>query len=203
MRKILLYCASALCLSFIAVKPSVAGPCSPDTNEVATVYVPDRGCAELGFGYQYQHYDVFGQKFGDNGFNVVAGLHLFDWLTGGEGRLTVGAEGTAAFGFGHTGGSPNLDAKSLFVSGGPHVAIQSRSRLEPWAHVLVGLEHFRFTQTAKFGSNSTFGFMGGGGLDIRIERGMYWRVQADYLGTTLQSNEQSNYSVGTGLILYF
>jgi hypothetical protein len=203
MRKILLCCASALCLSFIAVKPSVAGPCSPDANEAPTIYAPDRGCLDVAFGYQYQHYDVFGRSFSNNGYNVDAGLHLFDWLTGGEGRLTVGAEGTTVFGFGHTGGSPDLEAKSLFVGGGGHIAIQSRSRLEPWVHVLVGLEHFRFTQTNTIGSNSTFGFMGGGGLDIKVNRGMYWRVQADYLGTTLQSNEQSNYSVGTGVIIYF
>jgi len=202
MRKILLYCASALCLSFIAVKPSVAGPCSQD-NEAAAVYVPDRGCAELGFGYQYQHYNVFGRSFANNGFNVDGGVHLFDWLTGAEGRLTVAAEGTGVFGFGHTGGSPNLVAKSLFIGGGPHVAIQSRSRLEPWAHVLAGWERFRFTQGPVLGANSTFGFMLGGGLDVRMQRGLYWRVQADYLGTTLQSNEQSNYSVGTGIILYF
>jgi hypothetical protein len=202
MRKFLLYCASALCLSFIAAKPSVAGPCSPD-NEAASIYVPDRGCAQLGFGYQYQHYDVFGRSFGINGYNVDGGVHLVDWLTGGVGRLTVAAEATGAFGFGHTGGSPNLEAKSLFLGGGPHLAIQSSSRLEPWIHLLVGWEHFRFTQTNTIGSNSTFGFMGGGGVDYRIERGMYWRVQADYLGTLLQSNEQSNFSVGTGLILYF
>jgi hypothetical protein len=202
MRKILLCCASALCLSFIAVSPSVAGPCSQD-SEAPTVYVPERGCAELGFGYQYQHYDVFGRSFSNNGYNVNGGVHLFDWLTGGEGRLTVSAEGAAAFGFGHTGGTPNLVAKSLFIGGGPHIAIQSRSRLEPWVHVLAGLEHFRFTQTATFGSNSTFGFMGGGGVDFRMKRGIYWRVQADYIGTILQSSEQSNFSVGTGAIFYF
>jgi hypothetical protein len=202
MRKILLYCASALCLSFIAVKPSVAGPCSQD-NEAATIYVPDRGCAEIGFGYQYQRYDVFGRTFGNNGYNVDGGVHLFDWLTGAEGRLTVAAEGAAVFGFGNTGGTPNLVAKSLFLGGGPHIAVQSRSRLEPWIHLLVGLEHFRFTQTSTFGSNSTFGFMGGGGVDVRMKRGIYWRVQGDYIGTILQSSEQSNFSVGTGVIFYF
>lgn len=203
MRNILFYCASALCLLFIAVKPSLAGPCSPDNDEAPGIYVPDRGCAEIGFGYQYQHYDVLGKTFSDNGYNVDLGLHLFDWVTGGEGRLTVGAEGTTAFGFGHTNGTPSLDAKSLFVGGGPHAAIQSRTRLEPWIHVLAGVEHFRFTQTSKIGSNTNFGFMAGGGVDVRMNQGIYWRIQADYLGTTFQSDEQSNYSVGTGFIFYF
>jgi len=203
MRKILLYCASSLCLLLFTAKPSPAGPCSPDQGEAPTVYVPDRACLDFGFGYQYQHYNVFSHSFGDNGFNVDFGMHMVDWLTGGEGRLTVGLEGTSAFGFGHTGGTPNLDAKSLFLGAGPHLAVQSRSRLEPWIHLLPGYERFRFTQTAKIGAQNAFAFMGGGGLDVRVDRGLYWRVQADYIGTVTQSNEQSNYSFGTGLILYF
>jgi hypothetical protein len=180
----------------------VAGPCTTD-QEVATVYVPDRGCVNVGFGYQFQHYNVFNRHFNDNGFNVSAGMHLVDWLTGAEGRLTVGLEGTSAFGFGHTGGAPNLDVKSLFIGGGPHVAIQSHSRLEPWIHVLPGWERFRFTQTNKLGVNSGFAFMGGGGLDVRVERGLYWRIQGDYIGTVMQSDIQNNYSFGTGFIFYF
>ena len=183
-------------------KPSVAGPCSPD-QEVATVYVPDRGCLDVGFGYQFQHYNVLGRHFNDNGFNVDFGMHLVDWLTGGEGRLSVGLEATSAFGFGHTGGTPNLDAKSLFIGAGPHLSVQTRSRLEPFVHVIPGFQHFRFTQTSTIGSNSAFGFMGGGGLDVRIQRGLYWRVQGDYIGTVLQSDIQSNYSFGTGAIIYF
>ena len=203
MRKILLYCASVLFLLIVAAARSVAGPCSPDVNEAPTIFVPDRSCLNVGFGYQYQHYDVLGRTFHDNGFNVSFGMHLFDWLTGADGRLVVSAEGTTAFGFGHTGGNPNLVAKSLFVGGGPHVSIQSRSRFEPWAHVLPGLQHYRFTQGPVLGSNSAFGFMAGGGVDVQVDRGIYWRVQGDYIGTTFQHDEQSNYSVGTGFIFYF
>lgn len=203
MRKIWLYCASALCLSFLAAIPSIAGPCSPDANEAPTVYVPDRGCAEFGFGYQFQGFHEYGRKFHDNGFNVDFGMHLFDWLTGGDGRLTVNAEGLGMFGFGHTGGTPNLDAKSLFLGGGLHAAIQSHSRLEPWIHIVPGWERIRFTQTTTLGAENAFGFLAGGGLDVRVERGLYWRVQGDYVGTVFQSTEQSNYSVGTGLLFYF
>jgi hypothetical protein len=204
MRKILLYCLSALCLFFVAAIPSIAGPCSPDSNEAPTIYVPDRSCLDFGYGYQYQHYnDVYGRSFADNGFNLDFGMHLFDPLTGAVGRMTAGLEATSAFGFGSTGGNPNLSAKSLFVGAGPHIAIQSHSRLEPWVHGLVGLEHFRFTQTAKFGSQNSVGFMLGGGLDVRVDRGLYWRVQGDYVGTNFQSTLQSNYSVGTGFLFYF
>src|ERR1700679_1265056 len=96
MRKLLLYCAGALCLLFVAVSPSVAGPCSPDVNVAPTIFVPDRSCFEPGIGYQYQRYGVLGRTFHDNGYNVDFGMHLFDWLTGADGRLTVAAEGTSA-----------------------------------------------------------------------------------------------------------
>ena len=202
MRRILLYSLSALFLLLIVASPSKAGPCSPD-QEVPTVYVPDRGCVDIGFGYQYQGFHDFGRTFHDNGYNVDFGIHLFDWLTGATGRLTVGAEGTSVFGFGHTGGTPNLDSKSLFIGGGLHAAIQSHSRLEPWIHIIPGWQRYRFTQTNVLGANSVFGFMAGGGLDIRVQKGLYWRLEGDYFGTVHNSNSYSNYSAGTSLLFYF
>jgi hypothetical protein len=203
MRKILFCGTCALFfLLLVSVTPSIAGPCTED-QEAPTIYVPDRSCFDLAYSYQYQHFNIFNREVNDNGVNVDFGMHLVDWLTGAEGRLTVGAEVLGAFGFGSTVGAPKLTANSLFAGAGPHVAIQSHSRLEPWAHVIPGGEHLRFTQTTKIGSNTAFGFMIGGGLDVRIERGLYWRVQADYLGTVFQSNEQSNVQAGTGVILYF
>jgi hypothetical protein len=43
----------------------------------------------------------------------------------------------------------------------------------------------------------------GGGADIKLSEGLRWRVQADYIGSTFQSSEQSNFSVGTGFVLVF
>ena len=167
------------------------------------IFEPDRGRLEIGIGYQYQHYNVLGQTFHDNGFNVDISDHVVDWITGAGFRLAVSAEGAAVMGFGNTAGTPSLVAKSLFLGAGPHVSIESAGRVEPWLHVLPGWQHFRFTQTATIGSNSAFGFMAGGGVDIRIAPTVYWRVQTDYIGTHFQSALQSNYSFGSGLVLYF
>lgn len=204
MRKILIFCGAVLSLSLGVAAPSIAGPCSQQT-EAPGIFVPDRGCAEFGFGYQYQSYhNLLGRKFHTNGYNVDVGVHLFDWLTGASGRLTVSAEGNAAFGFGgRTTGVPTLKAKTMFLGAGPHIAIENTSRFEPWVHVLVGLERFRFSQNPPFGSNSDLGYMAGGGLDVRLNRAVYWRFQGDYLGTRFQSREQSHYSVGSGILFYF
>ena len=193
----------AVFASLVSVISATAGPCSQD-QEPPGIFVPNRGCVALEIGYAYQHFNVFGTTFHNHDLNVDVTTHLFDWLTGAKGRLTVGAEGAVNAGFGgKTIGNPSLDAKSLFVGGGPHLAVLSASRFEPWVHGLVGVEHFRFTQTSVLGSNSTLGFVVGGGVDIRMARPLSWRVEGDYVGTTFQSSIQSNYGVGTGLVLYF
>lgn len=188
---------------FYSNMPALAGPCTED-SEPPGIYVPDRGCFELGIGYQYQHFDVLSTRFHTNAYNADVGMHLVDLVTGAAGRLTGGVEGVITAGFGgHTGGSPALDAKTLFLGAGPHLAIVNASRFEPWVHGLVGWEHLRYTQTATLGSNSALGYVLGGGLDFKLNSKIFWRVQADYVGTHFQSDLQSNYSFGTGIVLHF
>jgi opacity protein-like surface antigen len=193
MRKLQVLCGAILCLMIIFNAPSAH----------AQIFEPDRGPLQIGIGYQYQHYNVLGRTAHTNGYNTDLSFHVVDWITGASLRVAVAAEGTAVFGFGHTGGTPNLDAKSLFIGAGPHVSIESGSRIEPWLHVLPGWQHFRFTQSSNVGSNSAFGFMAGGGVDFKLNQRVYWRVQADYVGTRFHSTQQSNFSVGSGIVLYF
>ncbi|HSZ20813.1 MAG TPA: hypothetical protein VK770_13540 [Candidatus Acidoferrum sp.] len=201
--KFAVLCGTVLCLWLTEAIPATAGPCS-EQGEAPGIFVPDRGCFSLGIGYQYQHYNVLGTRFHNNGYNASFGMHLFDLVTGGAGRLTAGIEGEAASGFGgHTGGNPSLEAKSFFLGGGPHIALENGSRFEPWIHGLVGWERLRFTQTGTLGANSALGYMVGGGLDIRLAQKISWRIQGDYLGTHFQSGLQSNYSTGTGIVLHF
>ncbi len=183
MRKLLICCGAVLVLSLCRANPAAADPCG-SVKEAPGIYVPDQGCYEIGVGYEYQHFDVFGTTFHNNVYNANVSRHLFDWLTGAAGRLSVGAEVAVNAGFGgNTSGTPSLNAKSLFVGAGPHLAIETRSRLQPWVHGLVGLEHFRFTQTNLLGSNNALGFMVGGGVDVRVAPRLAWRVEGDFVGT--------------------
>lgn len=192
-----------MCLWLTAAKPSLAGPCT-EQSEAPGIFVPDRGCFDFGFGYQYQHFNEFGTTFHNHDYNFDFGMHLFDLVTGAAGRLSVGVEGAATAGFGgNTGGNPSLDVKTFFLGAGPHLAIENKSWFEPWIHGLAGWERLRFTQSATLGASSALGYMVGGGLDIRLTRQIYWRFQADYLGTDFQSSLQSNYSTGSGVIFYF
>ena len=199
MRKFSVFCGSVFCVMILCFNVPAHAQTHPD------IFEPDRGPFQLAMGYQYQSFNEAGHKFHDNGFNTDFSVHVADWITGASLRVAVAAEGIAAMGYGgNTGGTPNLQAKSLFLGGGPHVSIESNSRFEPWVHVLPGWEHFRFAQGANSpGTSSAFGFMAGGGVDVRIAPVLYWRVQGDYIGTHFKSSEQSNFSFGSGFVLYF
>jgi hypothetical protein len=203
MNKLPILFGVALVALLASVNPAIAAPCGEE-REAPGIFVPNQGCIAVGVGYAYEHFNVLGTTFHNNDYTANFTMHLFDWLTGATGRLTVGVEAAVSGGFGgKTTGSPSLEAKSLFVGGGPHLSVPSASRFEPWVHGLVGLQHFRFTQSSVLGSNSALGFIVGGGVDIRLTPLFSWRVEGDYVGTTFQSSVQSNYGVGTGLVLYF
>jgi hypothetical protein len=87
-------CGTVLCLWLASAAPSSAGPCT-EQNEAPGIFVPVRGCFELGVGYQYQRFNVLSTSFNNNDYNADFGMHLFDLVTGAAGRLTVGVEGAA------------------------------------------------------------------------------------------------------------
>src|SRR5665213_16437 len=119
---------------------------------------------QIAMGYQYNRDNLIGSPFNTHGLNVSMTRFFGRWL-GVEGQLGTGFFGTT----GDTTVPPNLDAKSVFVGAGPRLAWRTRSRYEPWAHLVVGLEHYRFSQTAGvLGSNNALAGAAGGGLDIYV-----------------------------------
>ena len=195
MRKLLILSSGILLLTLALSVPSAH----------AQIWEPNHSPIQIGIGYQYSNYSALGTKFHNHGENVTFAYHLFDPLTGASSRITASLEGALATGFnGHASGFPSsVDAKSMFLGGGPHLTLESSSRFEPWVHLLVGLDHLRFTQTSTLGTENAFGFLAGGGVDIKLAGPVAWRVQADYLGTHFSSWIQSNYSFGTGVVFNF
>jgi hypothetical protein len=200
MRKLFVLCAALFCLSLTASAQDSAAAFDASSTEsepaAPSPLIPvDREAWQIGAGFEYLQFDVLGQKFHNFGFQADLTRYFNNWF---------GLEGAAIMGFGHTGANASQDAKSLFIGGGPHFSMHSSSRFEPWAHVMIGLEHFRFTQTGTIGSNSFDALLGGGGVDYKIGQGrLYWRVQGDFIGTSIGSSMTKNYSFGTGLVLNF
>lgn len=217
MRKTLIFCGAFLCLSLPAAAQEIAtafdtsSPASEPAAAPAPAPAPipapvdlspsDREEWQLGVGFEYAHFGVYNLSFHDLGYTATVTRYFDNWF---------GLEGTVQTGWGHTNLIPQipraLDAKSLFVGGGPHIVMGNRSRFEPWGHVVVGLAHFRFTQTNDqlgLGSNSAFGFQAGGGVDVKLGGRAYWRIQGDYVETHFQSMSENNYSFGSGIVFNF
>jgi hypothetical protein len=183
-----------------AASPAAAQPAPPQFAQRA-----DLTDWQISIGYQFNRFNMPLQKVGvntvpafsvnDNGLNVSLTRFFRSW---------AGLEAESAAGFG-SGSAPQIaSAASLFLGGGPRIARRGHGRYEPWGHVLVGLEHFRFTQTAvTYGSNNSLGYVLGGGVDIHINTRTAFRLQADYLGTTLFSMAQSNWQIGAGVVFNF
>jgi hypothetical protein len=193
-----LWCVVVLCLCLMSAAVSA---------RAQTIYdADDRGPIQLAGGFQYQHYTVLGRTFHTYGANEDFAYRVTDVLDSVDWKITGSLEGAAVEGY-HgltTGGFPTVRAKSVFIGGGPRLMLENKTRIEPWAHVLLGWQHFRFNETAVgLGSNSAFGFMAGGGVDIKLMPHFAWRGQVDYLASTFQSTVQSNYSFGTGIVFDF
>jgi hypothetical protein len=88
--------------------------------------------------------------------------------------------------------------KSLFLGGGR--TFPSKQRVRRAMVILPGWQHFRFVQGQGLGSNSDFGFMAGGGLDFKIWPRVLAHARRLHRNA-FQSDVQSNFSVGTGLVI--
>jgi hypothetical protein len=205
MRKLTILCVALFCFSLAASaqdSPAAFDVASP-ASEAAPAPAPappsllpsDRDPWQVGLGFEYLHFHVLGLQFHDYAYKAQVTRYLNNWF---------GVEGSVIAGFGHVEGAPKIDAKSVFFGGGPHVSLYNNRHIEPWAHVLVGWERLRFTQTTTLGSPSHAAFYAGGGVDYKIHSSrLFWRVEGDYIGTNFGPTITTNYAFGTGLILNF
>ncbi len=136
-------------------------------------------------------------SFNLHGFNTSVTGYANDWF---------GLEGDVGGSFGDTPGTGgpgpflagNLRAKLLTYSGGPHIVYRRNDRVQPWAHVLFGGAHFRFTS-----SFNAFSLVAGGGLDYKLRPHIAWRIQGDFLGTRFFTTWQKSAQAQTGLVISF
>ena len=154
---------------------------------------------QLAVGYQYNRINLLGSPFNTNGLNVTVTRFFGRWF-GLDGQLGTGFFGNT----GTTSNPPNLGVHSLFIGGGPRLAFRGHSRYEPWIHCTIGLEDFRFTQTAGLlGNNHALGGAAGGGMDIYMTSHLALRAEADALGTRFFSTNQRSFQVVGGFVVNF
>jgi hypothetical protein len=154
---------------------------------------------QIAIGYQYNRDNLLGSPFNTHGVNFSVARNFGRWF-GVEAQVGIGFLGNT----GQTSTPPNLDAKSLFVGAGPRLTYRNRSRYEPWAHLVIGMEHYRFSQTAGFlGSNNALAGAAGGGVDVYLKPHLAIRAEADAVGSRFFSTNQRSFQVVGGLVFGF
>jgi hypothetical protein len=145
---------------------------------------------QLGLGLEYV-------RFRSTPFNAnLTGLHtsltyyVNDWL-GLEGNV-VAAFGTKVF--------AQETSKYLLFTAGPRIAWRRR-RWEPWMHALVGGLHM--TPQTALGGKTGFALQAGGGVDLRFNSRLSFRMEGDYVRSQLYSQTQNNFQGGGGLVFHF
>jgi hypothetical protein len=198
MQRLVCLVGSILLLAVSAAAQGPAGAGASPSGRSHTFSSPDFTTWQFSMGYQYNRVNLLGTPFTTNGLSMSVARYFGRWL---------GLEGQMGVGFGNTGATTtptNLNVQSLFVGGGPRLAFRNRGRLEPWLHLVIGEEHFRFNQTTGvLGNNTALAGAAGGGMDYLLGSHMAVRVEADFIGSRFFSTNQRHFQVVSGLVFNF
>ncbi len=105
--------------------------------------------------------------------------------------------GTCAVGVVCSPVSANSHVDNLLF--GPRVSV-SVGPVRPFAEAMFGTAHIN---TNGFGSDTSFATAIGGGLDYRIFHLLAWRLEGDFIRTSLFNTTQHNARFTTGVVLRF
>lgn len=83
---------------------------------------------------------------------------------------------------------------------GPRASV-SLGKVRPFAEALIGAAHANLN--SGIGSDTSFATAVGGGLDYKLIPLLAWRLQGDYVHTSLFSTKQNNVRISTGIVVRF
>jgi opacity protein-like surface antigen len=164
---------------------------------------------EVFAGYSYHNADanspfVTADRTGQNGFNFAYTRNL---------NKNVGITGDLSAHFSRKtetlSGELNTKRDQYYLLGGVRFKAPNKSRVEPYAHALVGGSFFRgslsnLTPSGNFyifNDAKSFAMAFGGGLDVRVNRRVAVRIiQADYIPTFFNSGRQDNFRLSFGIV---
>lgn len=164
---------------------------------VVAAQVPTSGNIYL--GYSYYSTDMTGNRGSLNGWEASLEGKLFPFI--GIVADFNGDYGSLKFPVFCGPGVCPVDASAhiLNVLFGPRVSF-SVGKFRPFAEVEIGASH---ATTHGFGSDSSFATAVGGGLDYRLIHFVAWRIEGDYLHSSLFNGSQGNARISTGIAVHF
>ena len=165
---------------------------------LAAAQIPTSG--NVYFGYSYYNTDLSGNRSSLNGWAGSLEGKLFPFigivadLSGDYGTLS-----SRPFCVTLPCPSASVSAHILDVLFGPRVSF-SVGKFRPFAEVEIGASH---ATTHGFGSDASFATAVGGGLDYRLIKLVAWRIEGDYVHSSLFNGAQSNARISTGIAVHF
>lgn len=160
---------------------------------VAAAQVPTSGNVYL--GYSYYNTDVTGNRGSLNGWEGSLEGKLFPFI----GIVADFSGDYGSLNFPTSSGTINSSAHILDVLFGPRVSF-SVGKFRPFAEVMIGASH---ATTNGFGSDSSFATGVGGGLDYKLIKLVAWRIEGDYVHSSLFNGPQGNARISTGIAVHF
>jgi hypothetical protein len=169
---------------------------------LAVAQVPTSGNVFVGYSYENAGSSALDLNF--------SRPNLQGWEASLEGKV-LPAMGIVADFSGHYGSESGTETTpegpvSVNVTGheeevlfGPRFSITVR-KFRPFVESEFGLAHIN---TNSFGSNTSFAFTTGGGLDYRINRLLAWRFGGGPVWTRFFHTSQGNVRLSTGIVFRF
>ena len=160
-------------------------------------------------GYSYMSADLLSSSRSNlNGWNGSVEGKIFPFIglvadfSGHYGSvpLAVNPTCTAIVGGACSTLSASTDIHSFLF--GPRVSV-SVAKVRPFAHALIGASHISESTSLLSGSDTSFAYAVGGGLDYHLIPLISWRVQGDLLQTRFFGNTQNNVRISTGIVVHF
>jgi len=189
-------------------------------SSVAAQEVPKM---EVFGGYSYLREDLGGAHPGLNGFDASFTYNINHFLgvkadISGHfnGKTTINIP-TVDFGGLILNRSADIRSSNLLFLFGPQLTYRKMGRLVPFGHVLLGGVRRKVSFPAEVqtignttittiikGADTGFGIAFGGGLDIKVAKGVGFRLaQADYVLGNIAGDRQNIMRISTGLVLQF
>ena len=145
-------------------------------------FAPHQTKADIFGGYQFTHV-ALGYSF--NSFNLNLGV-------------------SADFSGGSYGGPSGVNGKVYPYLFGPTARFPKHTKMTPFGHVLFGVAHLKASSLSLSGSDNSFSWAMGGGLDVYVSPRFSVRLaEADWVRTQFADSTQSNFRCSGGVVIKF
>lgn len=146
---------------------------------------------EISGGYSYLAANLNGAHFYLNGGGASATQNLNSWFGG---RLEFNA---------YSGNDAGTVVTAQTITYGPVFSYRRFSRITPFAHLQLGVQHGSTGYLGISEGASKFAIAPGGGFDLALNRRTALRVDGEYLITQFLGLTQQNASVSLGVVVRF